>query len=280
MIKARGAKNKNKKKDGFITLKYIIVYMKIVFLWVLSWSAHPSLVRKCCSLRTSLSISNNTITLCRREFSLNIRGMTVIGTYSSKLDTVLYILCWHSTYPAMKQVLSYITYNNMECGENTHHGRWHTLTFAINKSLQEGVFQDQLKKSYIRPLLKKTLEKNKLKNYRPVSNLSFISKISEKVVASRLLSHMKANSMSNNLQSAHKLFHSTESALLKVENDVLLNMEKDRVTALTLLDLSAAFDTIDHLTLISRLTSWYGISGTALDWFSSYLSDQCQQVKM
>ena len=88
--------------------------MKIVFLWVLSWSAHPSLVRKCCSLRTLLSISNNTITLYRREFSLNIRGMTVIGTYSSKLDTVLYILCWHSTYPAMKQVLSYITYNNME----------------------------------------------------------------------------------------------------------------------------------------------------------------------
>ena len=195
MIKARGAKNKNKKKDGFITLKYIIVYMKIVFLWVLSWSAHPSLVRKCCSLRTSLSISNNTITLYRREFSLNIRGMTVIGTYSSKLDTVLFILCWHSTYPAMKQVLLYITYNNMECGENTHHGRWHILTFVINKSLQEGVFQDQLKKSYIRPLLKKTLEK---------INLSFISKISEKVVASRLLSHMKAKSMSNNLQSAHK----------------------------------------------------------------------------
>ena len=85
--------------------------------------------------------------------------------------------------------------------------------------------------------------------------------------------------MSNNLQSAYKKFHSTESALLKVENDVLLNMEKGRVTALTLLDLSAVFDTIDHLTLISRLSSWYGISGTALDLFTSYLSDQCQQVK-
>ena len=79
------------------------------------------------------------------------------------------------------------------------------------------------------------------------------------MVASRLLSHMEANSMSNNLQSAYNKFHSTESALLKVENDVLLNMEKGRVTALTLLDLSSAFDTIDHLTLISRLSSWYGI---------------------
>ena len=57
-------------------------------------------------------------------------------------------------------------------------------------------------------------------------------------------------------------------------------MKKGRVTALTLLDLSAAFDTIDHLTLISRLSSWYGISSTALDWFTSYLSNRCQQVKI
>ena len=70
--------------------------------------------------------------------------------------------------------------------------------------------------------------------------------------------------MSNNLQSAYKKFHSTESALLKVENDVLLNIEKGRVTALTLLDLPAAFDTIDHLTchrgmefLVQLLTSLY-----------------------
>ena len=86
--------------------------------------------------------------------------------------------------------------------------------------------------------------------------------------------------MSNNLRSAYKKFHSTESALLKVGNDVLFDMEKGRVTALTLLDLSAAFDTIDHLALISRLSSWYGISGTALDWFTSYLSNRCQQVKI
>ena len=65
--------------------------------------------------------------------------------------------------------------------------------------------------------------------------------------------------MSNNLQTTYKKFYSTESALLKVENDVLLNMEKVRVIALTLLDLSAVFDTIDHLTLISRLSSRYGI---------------------
>ena len=100
------------------------------------------------------------------------------------------------------------------------------------------------------------------------------------MVASRLLSHTEANSKSNNLKSAYKKFHSTESALLKVENDVLLNKEKGRVTALTLLDLSAAFDTIDHLTLIDRLSSWYGISDIAIDWFTSYLSNRCQHVKI
>ena len=64
--------------------------MNMAFLWALAWSAHPSLVRKCCSLDTSLSISNNTITLYRREFSLNKTKMTVIGTYSSRLYTCIY----------------------------------------------------------------------------------------------------------------------------------------------------------------------------------------------
>ena len=155
------------------------------------------------------------------------------------------------------------------------------ITSIINLSLHEGIFPDQFKKAYVKPLLKKpTLDKNELKNYRPVSNLSFVSKILEKVVASRLLSHMKMNSLSNELQSAYKQFHSTESALLKVENDILLNMDKGRVTALTLLDLSAAFDTIDHCTLVRRLSSWYGISGIALEWFQSYLHDRSQQVKI
>ena len=62
-----------------------------------------------------------------------------------------------------------------------------------------------------------------------------------------------------------------------MENDVTL---KDRVTALIRPDLSAAFDAIDHITLISRLSSWYGIYGTALHWFTSYLSERCQKVQI
>ena len=115
----------------------------------------------------------------------------------------------------------------------------------------------------VNPILKKsTLPKENLSSYRPISNLSFISKVLEKVVASRLRSHIESDCMSNVSQSAYKQFHSTETALLKVHNDVTLN------TALTLLDLSAAFDTIDHS--IKHLSMWHG---TALSWFSSYLTD-------
>ena len=83
------------------------------------------------------------------------------------------------------------------------------ITSIINKSLQEGVFTGPVQKRiYWSSAKKTTLNKNELKNYRPVSNLRFISKILEKVIASRLLSHMESNSMSNNLQSAYKKFHS------------------------------------------------------------------------
>ena len=155
------------------------------------------------------------------------------------------------------------------------------ITNIINKSLSEGIFPHQLKMAHVTPLLKKSsLSKNDLKNYRPVSNLSYLSKILEKVVARRLNTYLERSSLTNKYQSAYKRFHSTESALLKVQNDILMNMDRGEVTALTLLDLSAAFDTIDHKLLFSRLHSWFGVTGLALNWFSSYLTDRAQQVKL
>ena len=155
------------------------------------------------------------------------------------------------------------------------------ITDIINASLCSGLFPDDFKHAHVNPLLKKTsLSKEDLNNYRPVSNLSFISKILENVVASRLRSHISSNCLSNASQSAYKEFHSTETALLKVHNDVTLNIDKGKVTALTLLDLSAAFDTIDHGILIKRLSLWYGISGTALNWFLSYLTGRHQTIKI
>ena len=101
-----------------------------------------------------------------------------------------------------------------------------------------------------------------MKNYRPVSNLSFIFKFLEKVVANRLQSLIKNNYLSKPLQSACMKHHSIESALLKVHNVIIISM-KCEVTALTLLDLPTAFETIDHVTLTDRLSDWYGISGQA-----------------
>ena len=129
------------------------------------------------------------------------------------------------------------------------------------------MFPDDFKQVQVSPLLKKTsLPKDDLNSNIPISNLSFISKILERVVAS-LRSPIRLNGLFNISQSAYKQFHSTGTSLLKVHNDVTLNMDKGKITALTLLDLSAAFDTINHSILI-------GVSGTALSWFSSYLDSK------
>ena len=91
-----------------------------------------------------------------------------------------------------------------------------------------------------------------------MSNLNFVSKIIEKVIANLIRSHLERNDLSNQYQSAYKKCHSTETALLKIENDIILNMDEGGVTALTLLDLSAAFDTLDHSSITNLVNLvWY-----------------------
>ena len=152
------------------------------------------------------------------------------------------------------------------------------LTKIINESLISGIFPEVHKTALVTPLLKKVgLDQNVLKNYRPVSNLSFVSKVIEKIVLSQLSGHLSVNKLFSMYQSAYRPGHSTETALVKILNDLLMSMDKGKVSLLTLLDLSAAFDTIDHGILISRLEHVYGISGSALSWFSSYLQDRTKK---
>ena len=92
--------------------------------------------------------------------------------------------------------------------------------------------------------------------------------------------YVSLNGLENVRQSAYKLGHSTESALLSIKNDVHLAFAKGEATAVVLLDQSAAFDTIDHDTLLNSLSSWFGVSGVVLDWFKSYLSDRVQCIKI
>ena len=137
------------------------------------------------------------------------------------------------------------------------------------------------KQAHVTPILKKSsLDKEVFKNYRPVSNLNFISKILERVVAAQLQTHLDEAGLMTAFQSAYRKHHSTESALLNIQNAILLNMAKGSVTALTLLDLSAAFDTIDHTILLDRLNGYYGISELAFGWSKSYLSGRTQSVKV
>ena len=99
-------------------------------------------------------------------------------------------------------------------------------------------------------------------------------------MSSKLLSHLDESCLLTGFQSAYRRFHSTESALLNIQDDLFLNISEGSTTALTLLDLSAAFDTIDHSILFHRLHDCYGINGLALSWFESYLSDRTQSVKV
>jgi hypothetical protein len=150
-----------------------------------------------------------------------------------------------------------------------------TLTNIINLSLSTGVFPDQFKECSVIPLLKKhNLNKEDLSNYRPISHLSFLSKLAERAVKSRLTDHLTRNNLLNSFQSAYTKFHSTESTLLAVHDHIIQSMSLQKVTALCLLDLSAAFDTIDHSILLHRLSSWFGLSGLALSWLNSYLSSR------
>ena len=112
----------------------------------------------------------------------------------------------------------------------------------------------------VTPLIKNpSLPVDDLKNYRPVSGLSFISKLVERVVAKQLRDHLHAHGLENSYQSAYKAGHSTETALLLIKNEVHLSLARGEPTALVLLDLSAAFDTIDHSTLLNCLPSSFGV---------------------
>ena len=155
------------------------------------------------------------------------------------------------------------------------------LTRILNDSLHSGVFPQIFKTAVIKPLLKKpTLDPNDLKNYRPVSNLPFISKVLEKIVLNQLLNHLKINKLLPCYQSAYRAAHSTETALLRILNDLLVANDESKISVLVLLDLSAAFDTIDHSILLSRLHHTFGITDTCLAFLRSYLTDRTQFVSV
>ena len=153
------------------------------------------------------------------------------------------------------------------------------ISNTLNLSLTSGVVPAQLKVAHVTPLLRKpSLSPEDLKNFRPVSNLHFLSKIVEKTLAAQLLKRLQENALHEPCQSVYRASHSTEMALLCIQTDVLLALDRKEAVFLVLLDLSSVFDTIDHALLLETLKTHFGINGQALSWFCSYLTDHFQTV--
>ena len=155
------------------------------------------------------------------------------------------------------------------------------ITNIVNSSLSSGLVPPPLKLAAVTPALKKPgLDPDIPNNYRPISNLPYLSKVLERAVGSQLKSYLNLHNLYEPFQSGFRSKHSTETALLKVTNDILLSADSGFLTILILLDLSAAFDTINHSILLSRLQHFLGITDTALSWFTSYLSDRHQFISI
>ena len=128
------------------------------------------------------------------------------------------------------------------------------ITVIVNASLSAGIVPQQFNQALVTAFLKKPgLDSNDMKNFRPVSNLPFISKILEKVVLTQLRNHLSSNNLLEICQSAYRKDHSTETAVLSVLDDLFASADERLVSLVALLDLSAAFDTLDHTIFLQRL---------------------------
>ena len=125
-----------------------------------------------------------------------------------------------------------------------------------------------------------TVDSNNIKNYRPISNLPFLSKLIELITANQLQLglYLSSNGLMSKYQSTSRKFYSSKAAILRIQNDILVSLDSGHSTALLLLDLSAAFDTIDHNILLHRFKTLVGITSTVLLSLSSFLANRFQTV--
>ena len=152
------------------------------------------------------------------------------------------------------------------------------ITKLVNLSMKTGCVSSSFKKALVTPLLKtSTLNPEVMKNYVPVSNPPFVPKLLERVVLRILLNHLDVTNQHEPHQSAYRPLHSTETALVRVCNDVLLSLDKRKAFSLVLLYPSATFDTIDHKMRLDRLSD-SGVQGMAHKWFQSQLQNCNQSV--
>ena len=154
-----------------------------------------------------------------------------------------------------------------------------TITKIVNISLSKGIFPSCYKNAIIRPLLKNyNLNQDDLKNYRPVANLPFVSKIIEKAVCDKIDLHIGSNNLHEKFQSAYRKCHSTETALIRTQADIMSALNNGSSVAMVMLDLKAAFDTLDHQILLNRLEEIYSIQDVALQYFGHICVTVCSML--
>ena len=152
------------------------------------------------------------------------------------------------------------------------------ITQIINQSFQSAIFPDQLKIAKVIPIFKKD-DSAKLDNYRPMSILPAISTVFEKSIFNQLHEHFITNKLFCDGQYGFRVRHSTELAALEILDRFVLAMDKGEISFSIFIDLSKAFDTLDHKILIHKL-KYYGVDGKALALCQSYLSNLFQYVQL
>ena len=145
------------------------------------------------------------------------------------------------------------------------------LTKNVNSSLSNSYFHENWKSAVVRPLLKKMVLEFIKKNYRLVSNLTFVSKLIEKTALKQFIHLCDTYHLLPDYQSAYRNGYSYETSVLKLVKNALWNMENQKITACAFLDLSASFDTVDHELPLHILHNKYGVNGLALKWYENYL---------
>ena len=154
------------------------------------------------------------------------------------------------------------------------------VTYLFNQSLTSGSVPAGFKDSFITPVIKRPgLDEGSPSSYRPISNLSVISKLFERLVARQLVTYLDTHRLLPATQSGFRRGHSTETDTIRVLSDLLDSVDRGDTAVLVLLDLTAAFDTVNHEILLKRLQVTFGVDNTSLSWFSSYLAGRKQHVR-
>jgi hypothetical protein len=154
------------------------------------------------------------------------------------------------------------------------------ITCIINTSLASGVFPQSWKCAVVKPLLKKQNLPLEFKNYRPISNLIFLSKILEKAALQQIVNFIESNCLLPAYQSAYRKYHGVETAMIHMYSNLLKAADDKLVSIVVMIDLSAAFDTVDIEIIMNILEHNFHISGTPLNWFKTYLCDRNMKVSI